>query len=1215
MSSSSSSSSVISSGFSLGHYGINNSLKDICCAGLFVVTPFRFQDNTKDNHQRHPLALEKSNLVVRGSDNCADVTVTQTYVNNAPLAWCTSQTSSSSSSHLLPGFGVKSSPTIECQYQFPLDENSAVYEFNANVDGRIVKGQIKPKDQAKAEFKTAVSQGKTAMLLQEKAANIFECDIGNIRRGSRCTITIKYVTYLDMVGAENQLVIPMKILPKYNAVKNGNQIKENENVISSNNNNNNNNNMDINNNSDTNTVFNSIQNNNNIGSTLPSFDAFNGNNNNISTTVSNEAVHLGVKCDGCMIIPIIGDRYKCTVCSDFDLCAKCESQGVHDQKHPMMKHRKPARKLETHDGFTCDGCNQMPIRGARYRCNDHYCDYDLCASCYGASGTKRVGHPPSKATNVSHRYSNYNYNNQNSQEYTHHTFSRVFSSEVNWDNIHNYLDEENEIGAHIITQPHSIELDIQLLMQSPIVSVTTPGYDYIQQKRLPNGCGVSLNYIDHSGGLEKDLIVKIQQQKAFEPRAILELDLEKRTAAVQCVFAPPELKEEEISNVKCEFLFLLDRSGSMEGSSIDAVREAMKIKLHALPADCKFNIIGFGSEYQKLFPKSEAYSESSLNQALKSISNIKADLGGTEIFPPLENVLIDSITKTYPRQIFILTDGGVNNREELVQLVSRHSSQIRLFTFGIGDQVDRKLCKQLAEVGGGTCEFVRIESGESLEKTQARLRTTILRQLSKALQPALTDVQMNWGDFYHTGTDFIQGPALIPAIFTAQQSRIYALHVQLPSSFWDEVVRYNRAPVGFEQKIKISALSNRPPTLSSSSSSSHSSSSITEVNDGEKTWEIKLDADSVTTGKLIHRLAARTRIKELEKTIAGLNQQKKKEKEVEIQALALRYSLTSTTTSFIIVYQDSNNNNNNNNEQAASITSKTSSCNSSNSFSAPGYSFGKPSSSLPSCASLSLSGGSSGLQYGGIQCYSASSNNNNMVPKSLSLQGATPSFNSRGFGFNESVTRGSGTKSRSFDNGEDEAEYEEEEEEEEDEAEYEEEEEEEEEEEDNDEVDVRKCRSSSVVQRGSEVSLKQKVLRSFGYENNQELGVEESKKCKSSKSSFKKFNNLEQVFNELVSLQKANGSFSYLYKLWGIFYHFYPTHSSIKSVEQFESLSKSCKVSEDVFITALAIRLLEKYYSGKEFSSSLFQNKAKSWLDTQSVVYSTLESHFVNLGI
>ena len=56
-----------------------------------------------------------------------------------------------------------------------------------------------------------------------------------------------------------------------------------------------------------------------------------------------------------------------------------------------------------------------------------------------------------------------------------------------------------------------------------------------------------------------------------------------------------------INNKKGEFIFILDRSGSMAGSRIRLVKEALIYFLHSLPADSYFNIISFGTTFEKMF--------------------------------------------------------------------------------------------------------------------------------------------------------------------------------------------------------------------------------------------------------------------------------------------------------------------------------------------------------------------------------------------------------------------------------------------------------------------------------------------------------------------------------------------------------------------------------------------------------------------------------------
>jgi len=103
-----------------------------------------------------------------------------------------------------------------------------------------------------------------------------------------------------------------------------------------------------------------------------------------------EAVHENIKCDGCGQSPLLGARYKCTVCPDYDLCASCESKNLHPASHALLKLKEP-RRNDVHHNIVCDGCEVTPIRGIRYKCAT--CpDFDLCAICE-AKGQHPVDHP------------------------------------------------------------------------------------------------------------------------------------------------------------------------------------------------------------------------------------------------------------------------------------------------------------------------------------------------------------------------------------------------------------------------------------------------------------------------------------------------------------------------------------------------------------------------------------------------------------------------------------------------------------------------------------------------------------------------------------------------------------------------------------------------------------------------------------------------------
>jgi len=59
--------------------------------------------------------------------------------------------------------------------------------------------------------------------------------------------------------------------------------------------------------------------------------------------VKSNVVHAGVTCDGCGVFPVVGSRFKCAVCHNFDYCANCEEKNKEAHPHPFVLIRTPER--------------------------------------------------------------------------------------------------------------------------------------------------------------------------------------------------------------------------------------------------------------------------------------------------------------------------------------------------------------------------------------------------------------------------------------------------------------------------------------------------------------------------------------------------------------------------------------------------------------------------------------------------------------------------------------------------------------------------------------------------------------------------------------------------------------------------------------------------------------------------------------------------------
>ncbi|XP_034643112.1 von Willebrand factor A domain-containing protein 5A isoform X2 [Trachemys scripta elegans] len=130
-----------------------------------------------------------------------------------------------------------------------------------------------------------------------------------------------------------------------------------------------------------------------------------------------------------------------------------------------------------------------------------------------------------------------------------------------------------------------------------------------------------------------------------------------------------------------EFIFLLDRSGSMEcpmdgrdrsPQRIDSAKETLVLLLKSLPLGCYFNIYGFGSRFESFYPQSVGYTQQTMAESLQRVQQLQADLGGTEILAPLRAIYSSPCRDGHPRQLFVFTDGEVGNTQDVIAEVQRH---------------------------------------------------------------------------------------------------------------------------------------------------------------------------------------------------------------------------------------------------------------------------------------------------------------------------------------------------------------------------------------------------------------------------------------------------------------------------------------------------------------------------------------------------------------
>ncbi|HLA91114.1 MAG TPA: VWA domain-containing protein [Gemmatimonadaceae bacterium] len=185
-----------------------------------------------------------------------------------------------------------------------------------------------------------------------------------------------------------------------------------------------------------------------------------------------------------------------------------------------------------------------------------------------------------------------------------------------------------------------------------------------------------------------------------------------------------------------DVVFVLDVSGSMSGRKMEQARAAGRALLQTLTSADRFRVIDFSSDVRAFRDGWAAATSANVREALAYLDALRAN-GGTNIQAALEEALRGDAPDGRLPLVLFLTDGaptvGETRAEAIAQRAADLRRQRRVFTFGIGADVNAALLEQLALQGRGTATFVRLE--ESVERAVGIVTERLTR-------PVVTDVQI-----------------------------------------------------------------------------------------------------------------------------------------------------------------------------------------------------------------------------------------------------------------------------------------------------------------------------------------------------------------------------------------------------------------------------------------------------------------------------------------
>ena len=405
-------------------------------------------------------------------------------------------------------------------------------------------------------------------------------------------------------------------------------------------------------------------------------------------------------------------------------------------------------------------------------------------------------------------------------------------------------------------------LDLEVLVAGPVGAVASSLHAVRVGVVGLDGAATSALRIAPSvrATLDRDFVLAIEPPESADGGALASSVVAAGSMRA-VVVAPPAFAQASLPR---DAVFVVDISGSMDGSKLDAAKLALQTALHGLQPGDRFGLIAFDDRVEMFGaaagagPALHAYDDAKVAKADAWIAKLRAR-GGTEMLAPLQLALGGETPPDRLRTVLFLTDGQAWNEAELAAAVASRRGAARLFTFGIDTAVHESLLQRLARAGGGVCELA--SPTDDIEAKVAALEARFGLPLLRGLRALRAD-GLPWLDAgLHGGDVFAGRPARLLLDCNDAPSEADASTLRLAAD----------APVGWVQELPVAA---RTGAVAS------------------------LDVDALA--RTLGALYGRWRIAALQDRLQ-LRPHEAEAIEPEILALSLRHQVLATRTAWIAV--------------------------------------------------------------------------------------------------------------------------------------------------------------------------------------------------------------------------------------------------------------------------------------------------------------------------
>jgi len=140
--------------------------------------------------QGEAVALQNVNVQAALTDLMSNVSITQNYKNNE-------------------------NTNIEAVYTFALPLDAVLLDLTVTLGEKVLKGKIVEKKQAEVSYEEAITDGNSAIMLEQSQPGLFTMNVGNILAGESISITFHYGALHSYQNKSLRFMLPTTLAPRY----------------------------------------------------------------------------------------------------------------------------------------------------------------------------------------------------------------------------------------------------------------------------------------------------------------------------------------------------------------------------------------------------------------------------------------------------------------------------------------------------------------------------------------------------------------------------------------------------------------------------------------------------------------------------------------------------------------------------------------------------------------------------------------------------------------------------------------------------------------------------------------------------------------------------------------------------------------------------------------------------------------------------------------